>query len=203
MWEIVFALPNLGLNDSIENENVAIVPRHDSRIIEIASENSVSKTFVEGFEDQFRREISPSFLIIQESSPEHIRDISALVGFRNNVAISSIIKGYERSLVNNFGMYTLYSDYFDFYPISITKDGSGFLTNSPSVLGYDGHNKEFIGQTAACLANPAYVKADSASTVYELIEKVWNRRYLRQRQDEWSSRKLFRSLEMAYPYVSE
>lgn len=197
-WELIFSLPNLGLNNAIGSKNIAIVPNDDSRIIEMVSKNNATKHFIEGFGDQFKREVSPSFLIIPSSSPNFLRDIDTLVGFRNIIALSSIIKGYEHSLKSNFVVDTLYSDYFDFYPISVSRDGKGFITSSPSVLGYDDDAQDFQGQTSPALANPGHVTANPDIQIYKLLEKAWNRRYIKRKLNEWHSRKLFRSLEMAY-----
>jgi len=180
-WELIFSLPNLGLRNAIGNENIAIAPSGDSRITEITSKNNVAKHFIEGFEDQFKREVSPSFLIIPIGAPNFLRDIDTIVGFRNIIALSSIIKGYEHSLKSNFVAYTLYSDYFDFYPISISKDGKGFITSSPSVLGYDDEVKNFLGQSSPALANPGHVTANPDAQLYPSLEKVWNRRYLKRK----------------------
>lgn len=196
-WELIFSLPNLSLHKALGNENIAIVPNDDSRITEIASKNNTTKHFVEGFGDQFKREASPSFLIIPGSSPDFLRDTDTLVGFRNIIALSSIIKGYEHSLQRNFLTDTLYSDYFDFYPISVSRDGKGFITNSPSVRGYD-DAQDFKGQTSPALANSGHVTANPDIQLFSLLEKAWKKRYIKRKLTEWYSRKLFRSLEMAY-----
>lgn len=198
MWIIIFALPNINLNEFIGDENIAIVPHDDSRVIEIVKQSSYAKALVENFEDQFGRKNYPSFLIISDKAPQHLRDIDAIVGFRNIVALATIIKGHEHSLTNTFVAYPLYSDYFDFYPITITKDDDGFLTQSPSVLGYDDERRKFKGQTSPSLAGPGHVRAERTGHVFDQLHKVWQRRYLRKRYGEWSTRVLFRSLEMAY-----
>ncbi len=197
-WELIFSLPSLGLHNAIGNENIAIVPNNDSRITKITSKDNVAKHFIEGFKDQFKRDVSPSFLIIPNDAPNFLRDIETIVGFRNIIALSSIIKGYEHQLRKNFVAYTLYSDYFDFYPISISKDGKGFITSSPAVLGYDYEAQNFLGQSSPALANPGHVTAKPDVDIYGLLEKAWNRRYIKRKLNEWQSRKLFRSLEMAY-----
>jgi hypothetical protein len=115
MWIILFALPDLSLREPIGNEYIAIVPHVDSRIKEITERSLYGKALVENFEDQFGRKNYPSLLIISDSAPNHIRNIDAIVGFRNIVALATIIKGHEHSLTSTFGAYPLYSDYFDFY----------------------------------------------------------------------------------------
>ena len=198
MWIILFALPDLILSESIGNENIAIVPHDDARIIEITKQSSYAKALVENFEDQFGRERYPSLLIISDTAPQHIRDIDAIVGFRNIVALTTIIRGHEHSLTSTFVAFPLYSDFFDFYPITITKDDNGFLTQSPSILGFDDERRKFRGQTSPSLAGSGHVRARPIRYLFDQLQKVWERRYLRKRVNEWSTRTLFRSLEMAY-----
>ncbi|MBL7178728.1 MAG: hypothetical protein ISS65_00765 [Desulfobacterales bacterium] len=198
MWIIIFALPDLSLKESLGNENIAIVPHDDSRVIEIVNQSLYAKALVENFEDQFGRKNYPSFLIISDKAPQHLRDIDAIVGFRNIVALSTIIKGHEHSLTSTFVAFPLYSDYFDFYPITITKDDDGFLTQSPSILGYDDERSKFTGQTSPSLAGPGHVRAECTGHLFDQLHKVWQRRYLKKRYSEYSTRILFRSLEMAF-----
>jgi len=198
MWVIIFALPDLNLRESIGNENIAIVPHDDSRIIEITNQSSCARALVENFEGQFGQKNYPSLLIINEKAPEHFRVIDAIVGFRNIVALVTIIKAHEHRLKSTFVAFPLYSDYFDFYPITITKDGDGFLTQSPSISGYDDERRKFKGQTSPSLAGPGHVRAEPKSDLFDELHKAWQRRYLNKKYSEWSTRILFRSLEMAY-----
>jgi hypothetical protein len=202
MWLIIFALPDLNLNEPVGDENIAIVPKDDSRITKITKNSPFSKALVENFEDQFGQKQNPALLIISDTAPQQLREIDAIVGFRNIFALSTIIKGHEHSLTSKFVAYPVYSDYFDFYPITISKDDDGFLTKSPSVLGFDDERKSFRGQTSPSLAGPAHVSAGPPGFLFDQLQKVWSRRYLRKRYGEWSTRALFRSLEMAYQATS-
>ncbi len=202
MWKILFALPDLNQTESVGDEYMSIVPSDDSRLVEIISKSSFSKALVLNFEDQFRRKRNPSFLIIKDSAPSHLRDIDSIIGFRNIFAISTIIRGHEHSLRNKFLAYPVYSDYFDFYPISVSKDDDGFITKSPSVLGFDDEKNKFRGQTSPSLAGLGHIKSPPGDFLFENLHKVWRRRFLSKRYDEWSTRSLFRSLEMAYQATS-
>lgn len=186
------------MNKSIGDESIAIVPHDDSRIIEIVKQSVYPKALVENFEDQFGRKSYPSFLILNDKASQHLRYIDAIVGFRNIVALSTIIKGHEHSLTRSFVAYPLYSDYFDFYPITIAKEDDGFLTQTPSVLGFDDEFKKFSGQPSPTLAGLRHVSADPKSDLFDQLHKVWQRRYLSRRYSERATRSLFRSLEMAY-----
>lgn len=198
MWSIIFALPNLNMGKPIGNENIAIVPHNDLRITEIASKSQFAEALAENFEDQFGQKQYPSFLIISNTASKHLKDIDAIVGFRNIIAISTIIEGHEHSFTSTFVSLPLYSEYFDFYPISITKNDDGFLTQSPSMLGYDDEQRRFAGQTTPGLASPKHFRLDKPGQLFDPLHKVWQRRYLRKRNNEWTTQTLFRSLEMAY-----
>lgn len=198
-WEIIFLLPNLGLCESVGNENIAIASNNDPRVTKITSLDKLSKSLVENFEDQFGRKRRPALLLISRNAPDFLRDdIDAIVGFRNIFALLSIIKGYEHSLMRNFVAYPLYSDYFNFYPITINRSNNGFITSSPSVLGFDDEVQSFRGQTSPGLANSEHINAEADEQLFILLEKVWKRRFIKRRLGEWQTRKLFRSLEMAY-----
>ena len=198
MWIILFVLPDLCVSKSIGDENIAIVPHDDFRIMEIVKQSLYAKAFVENFEDQFGRQHYPSFLISREGAPSHVKDIDVLVGFRNIVALTTIIKGHEHSLKNTFMSFPLYSDYFDFYPITISKDDDGFLTQSPSILGFDDEQNNFTGQISPGLASPGHLTSDCSGHLFDLLQKVWQKHYLEKKLTKWPSRALFRSFEMAY-----
>ncbi|MEW6068741.1 MAG: hypothetical protein AB1610_10685 [Nitrospirota bacterium] len=132
MWSIFFVLPNISVKDQIGNDYLGIVPHNDNRITQ--AKDPYTKALVNNFTDQFGREVHPSFLIFSDNISDRLRDIESFVGFRNSFALSVIIKGHEHSLTITFVAYPLYSDYFDFYPITVTKGNDGFIT---SVLSHN------------------------------------------------------------------
>jgi len=197
-WEIIFLLPNLGLRESFGNDKIAIVPDNDLRVVEIVSSSKIAKSLVNNFENQFRRKMRPALLLLRKNAPAKLREIDTIVGFRNILAICSIIKGHEHSLTATFVAYPIYSDYFDFYPISISRKNDGFITSSPSILGFNDEARNFRGQTSPSLANPGHINADPDKQLFPLLEKAWKRRFVSRRIGEWQTTALFRSLEMAY-----
>lgn len=198
MWSIFFVLPNISVQGPIGNEWLSIVPHDDSRISGTITTNSFARALVENFEDQFGRKVFPSLLILNNDAPGHIRDVEAIVGFRNAFALSTIIMGHEHSLTSTFVAYPLYSDYFDFYPITISRHNDGFITSSPSILGFDDEDQNFKGQTSPSLAGLGSVSVRQDDGLFNLLERVWKRRFISRRTNEWSTIALFRSLEMAY-----
>jgi hypothetical protein len=198
MWSVFFVIPNLSLHQPVGNNYIAILPEDDPVVRQICSSSETTKILVEGFEDQFGTKAHPSILVVDSTAPDSIRDVEAIVGYRNAFALSTIIKGYEHRMVSTFTAFPLYSDYFDLYPITISGTGDAFITSSPSVLGYSDQTHKFRGQTSPNLAGSENLLASADACLFELLEKAWIRRFAKARTGEWSTRALFRSLEMAY-----
>lgn len=202
MWSIFFVLPNVIIHESAGNEYISIVPCSDPRVGESISTNPFAKALIENFEDQFGRRIYPSALIVKDDAPDYLKNIDALTGFRNALAISTIIKGHEHSLTSRFVAYPLYSDFFDFYPVTGSRQNDGFIKSTPSVLGFDDEHQDFRGQISPSLGGPEDLTDTVEDQLFKLLQKAWERRFIRQRREEWSTRTLFRSLEMAYQAAS-
>lgn len=202
MWSIFFVLPNVTMRQAVGNEYISIVPYSDSRLEESISTNPFARSLVENFEDQFGRKIYPAALIVNDDAPDYLKSIDALTGFRNALAISTIIKGHEHRLTSTFVVYPLYSDFFDFYPLTVSRDNDGFIIRTPSVLGFDDEHNEFRGQISPGLGRPGDLSDKAEDHVFKLMHKAWERRFFKRKCDEWSTRTLFRSLEMAYQAAS-
>jgi hypothetical protein len=197
MWFIFFVLPEIQVKQAIGNDLIAIAPYDDPRVKECISNSLYAKALAENFKDQFGRSTIPSFLIAVDTIPNHMRDIEAIVGFRNAFALSVITKAHEHSLSSQFVAYPLYSDYFQLYPITVGKDNNCFLTHSPALLGFEHEHKKFSGQTNPSLAGQCGMLTDNDASLFNLILRAWERRFVKGRT-EWSTTALFRSLEMAY-----
>ena len=198
MWIIFFVLPEIQVKQAIGNDLILIAPFDDPRVKECVSNSPYAKALAENFKDQFGRSITPSFLIAVDAIPNCIRDIEAIVGFRNAFALSVIARGHEHSLSNKFVAYPLYSDYFQLYPITIGKDNDCFLTHSPALHGFDDEYEKFAGQTNPSLAGQCGMSTDNDTSLFNLILRAWERRFLKGKTSDWSTTALFRSLEMAY-----
>lgn len=195
MWEIVFILPNLKLDKPFENDFLAIVPHNDSRILEITKEISFVEKIVNSFIDQFRQKKYPAFLIKSDNCPVEFDVSEAIIGFRNLFAISCLVKAYEHSLNHSFVAFPLFSEYFDFYPITVAIDKKDLVIFSPAVLGVD-EPEQFIGQTSPGL--PTEYIAQPDEYLANNLVFVWEKAYIKSARRKWKIRALFRSLEMAY-----
>jgi len=204
MWTILFALPNLNLKEPVGNYHISIVPHSDPRIKEFTSDSELAEIFVNNFEDQYRKKCLPSFLIKNEDSLP-IGNYG-IVCYRNALALSTIIKGYEHYFAHPHRAYPIYSDNFDFYPLTISSDqrsliakipdglqiSFGFLETSPSFFA------GFRGQRSPGLSTegePYRISND----LFNLLQKVWEMAFVKaEKPNDWPTLALFRSLEMAY-----
>lgn len=197
-WLFEAILHNLSINKPIENGYVAIVPATDNRAKSLTESSPALRRILSGFTDQFGGSVSPSLMIARPMAPNRQFEKDALIGFRNAIAICSIVKSWTEELVSrvNFNVFK-YSNYFDIYPISVGRDGETILIHS---LGIDRPEK-FVGQISPELATS--YRATSRRLFYDeellnAILLVWKDRFLKRKVREWRSRVLFRSLEMAF-----
>lgn len=197
-WLFVGLLHNLSLHEPVENGYVAIVPDTDDRVISLTEASPALRRLVSSFTDQFGRSASPSLMIVHPRAPKKLLSQDALIGFRNAIAICSIIQAWEEALVRNQSLNVLkYSNYFDLYPIGVGKDGDTMIIRSPSILGMDDSEK-FVGQISPELAYTSRVTSFYDEELLKAILLVWKDRFLKRRIRDWQSHVLFRSLEMAF-----
>ncbi|MCK4827848.1 hypothetical protein KA005_69610, partial [bacterium] len=196
-WKFIFILHNLAIEEPLENEFIAIVPKTDQRVTDLINKKKTLNNLVNRFTDQFKRPVDPAILIVSNDAPQSVLDNEALVAFRNIFAINSIIESWVTFLNRRWQIGSLnYSNYFDIYPISPDKDYKYLITRSPSIHGLD-ESKTFFGQTSPELATVRSKINHDSEIINELLER-WNQRYVKCKTRDWTTRVLFRSLEMAY-----
>lgn len=198
-WDFAFLIPNINLKEQIGNENIAIVPKADPRAKLIIKSKISAKAFVSNFKNQFGKKISPTLLLIQHSRFDNFtKEVAPIVGFRNIIAISCIIKSYQDALNNNHTVGGIfYSDNFNIYPFSIRGTDDDLVRYSPSIMGMDYEYAKFRGQTTPGLTDPDDISLKPDVQLFQLLEKAWNRHYIKN-NNKWQMIALFRSLEMAY-----
>ena len=197
IWEFAYLLPHAAFSEPIENEFLAIVPPTDDRLKDLARQHAAIGKLTTKFTDQFGRAVNPSALLVRSDAPESV-DFHAVVSFRNTVAISSIIDAWVWRLQSPgvSAHNPLWSDYFDFYPFTETKDGSGLIAQSVANLEYWDNLDKFSGQRSAHLPNADRLTFDVDRLALAACLKQWHRRFIT-RKKEWKTRVLFRSLQIA------
>ena len=98
-WLFVGLLHNLSLQEPVENKYVAIVPDTEDRAVSLTEASPALRRLVSGFTDQFGRTVSPSLMIFHPKAPKRLFTQDPIIGFRNAIAICSIIRAWEEALV--------------------------------------------------------------------------------------------------------
>ncbi len=196
-WTILFVMHNLSVSEPIEGGFLAIVNKDDERVSNLLINHDCLKDLIGNFSDQFQSKHSPSILIRRTDAPESLNKIEGIVGFRNIIALSTIIRSWEDALVRDqVFLHTFYSNYFDIYPIYPSKDYKYLLTNSPSLTGLDDRHDEFHGQSSPELAGfQRNIEFDDI--LFKELMAKWKQSYVKTRSSR-KIRSLFRSLEIAY-----
>jgi len=199
MWKIAFVLPNLKIGNSIETNYLALVDYDDERIIEIKKEQQNSSKLLNGFIDDFKKHINPSVLIYKEGFPENAVSIDSIVTFRNIVAISTILLNWSKDYSQASPMGPLFSNNFDFYPIKLTNDGN-LITSNPVLESFYSKNAPFIATPSREV--PRVDIGLSDPTLFEPLIQLWKNKYESGQDENFITRIIFRSLEMAFYALS-
>lgn len=193
-WTFAFLVPHAAFLEPVENEYLALVPNSDPRLVELRQRLPAVGKLTNSITDQFNRPIEPSALLVRADRPETV-DFYATASFRNLVAISSVIDAWTFKLNGGTAGYPLWSDYFDFYPFTVTKDGDRLIAQSVASIEI-GKPDTFAGQRAPHLQTTSFMSFGTDKKTLTTCLEQWDRRFVKRRKD-WKSSILFRSLEVA------
>jgi len=200
-WEFVFLLHNLELKEAFESEFMAIVPNNDARISKIVAAVPAVASLNQNFTDQHGKQRRPCALIIRKDASRWVRSLEAIVSFRNIFAVSCLLYAWQHTIRSLNVFFPLWSDFFDFYPISLTRDPSFLHVLSPAVdAAYP--PKDFRGQVSPNLCNPTQLRFQPDDKILSSLLGVWEKGFAGTDSLDWPTCVLFRSLEMAYQAAS-
>jgi len=196
-WIFIFVLHNLSVNERIGNDYVSIVPTNDERITSLITEHNTLRYITGSFSDHFKRKVDPAILIVNKNAPKRVLHNDSLSAFRNIIALLNILESWQQFLSSGHKSFIPnYSNYFDFYPISPSKDYKHFITWSPALHGLD-DPKDFRGQTSPEITTSMKAEPIDSELKKGLLEH-WEARFVKGMEQEWVTTVLFRSLEMAF-----
>ena len=197
-WLWAYLLHNLTCKKPFESDFLAIVPHSDSRVQEIALRSHLYRCLIDNFTDQMGSKRYPSILLVREDAPQAVRQIDAVVSFRNLVALSCVIYGRQQSIAGPNVWGTLYTDYFDFYPTTVSEDGTSARTLSPAWDSF-GYPREIRGQTSPGLPSTESLGSIEADEqLLQFLMEAWADLYAGSKRFESEGTALFRSLQVAY-----
>lgn len=195
-WRFIAVFHNLHITESIKTKYAMVVPHNDSSTTAIRGEFETFSKVVDSFQDHCGREIHPSLLFLHDRVP---RDLDAMIAFRNILALSTCTKAWEKDICYRRQLnYFKYSNYFDLFPYTLSKDGMEHLiAYTPSIHAWD-DPAEFQGQCSPEIATAGASSLSFDEEIFEALIKRWIDYHVRKTDRGWASRALFRSLEMVY-----
>ncbi len=192
-WHLAYLMPHTKFDAPIEHGPLALVPPADHRLVELAAKSKAVDVLVSRTTDQFGEAIEPSAILIRSDAPKDI-DFYAVASFRNAVAIASIIDAATRQYSGGRAGYPQWSDYFDLYAFTATTDGN-LMARSLTSMEVN-RPEEFTGKRAPHLSSNRRLSFGVDRSILAGCLRQWDRRFIKKRQ-EWRTRVLFRSLEIA------
>jgi hypothetical protein len=176
---------------------MAIIPYNEKRLKFIRLNNPAAKKLLTNFKTITGTRVKPPALVWRKDAPKTVQHNEAVVAFRNSLAISCLLYCCSVSVNSDNVWGPVFSDYFDFYPVTIGKKGS-FHISSPALEAYGPSLDKFFGSIYPHLLYHDFLSAEIDKFMAEKLIKKWNERFVSLAKDTWDSRLLFRSLEIAY-----
>jgi hypothetical protein len=211
-WDFAFALYNLRLPlsdnpldrwtwpDGIDlaTGTVAIVSGDDPRVAAIRAERNEVEAILSSFRNYSGERYTPAVLITRRDAPESVtRDLTALLSFRNAVALSFVLRGRAAGAKGSVGDAPTWTDTFDFHPLQVSRSGRP-VVQSPALLDLIRTEKPANFSPSPHTGVHTARRLWCDGYLYPTLGSEWKRCYLSPAQDDAYGRALFRSLEIAY-----
>lgn len=195
-WVFRYLLPSVNFRSPVEHGPLAIVPHDDERLVPLAEASTAVRRLLGRFTNQFGEEVKPSALLIKTASVGDL-DFYALSSFRNIVALASVIDALSMRYSSRHGSshFPAWSDYFDFYPFTLTTDGNLFARSPAS--SEENKPGRFSGQKSPHLPGVEGLSFGMDPTTLDLCLPRWDR-FLPGAGETPATKRLFRALEVAY-----
>lgn len=213
-WEFVLALPNLRIapdrdpGDSsqfpsgitLDSDVVAITGGEDRIVTQIRSESSPVNQILSSFRDEYGNGYIPAVMLARKAAPDKLKhDAGAFNDFRNAVAMSMVLPGKAAHAVSGGNMRPTWADTFDFHPALVGKLGN-VIIQSPALNNLVGPDLLYLSPSPSISVHSFGLYPDRF--LYRCLGREWRRRYVRPARNDLFSRRLFRSLEVAYQAAS-
>lgn len=193
-WLFAYLMPHTGFLQPIEHYPLALVPPNDPRLIENEATSKAVSQLTSNFSDQFGKKVRPAALLVYADALKSMNFYKVLC-FRNAVAVASIIDAATMQYSGGRVGYPQWADYFDLYAFTVTPDNVDLVTQSLLKMELNKPDK-FSGQRAPHLVTSERLSFGFDKRIFEGCMRFWDRRFISNR-NEWKTRVLFRSLEIA------
>ena len=195
-WTAVSVLPNIELNEPIDGELAALVPRDDARVRALSGAHPNLRMFLGRFKDAFGARLRPAVLLARANAPSTVFTVDAIASFRDAISIAVVTRARAWELAKPRGHRVTYSNAFSFYPWMLDKNHEDLIGNTPAFLGI--HDvKAFHGQSSPEISRHTLSAYDIDRPLIDALIARWHVRYGGGKPARWPEIALFRSLNMA------
>ncbi|MFN0150506.1 MAG: hypothetical protein ACKVU1_07335 [bacterium] len=192
-YEFIVAVPGLTSTPPIEAEETLFVGRNDPRYKAIIAREKPVETFLRRFNSPLGKRLSP--VIIARRVASRRLSTSALTGFRNAIAVQSVLKQRIAAWHGTPGSDVTFVDPFDIYPAGPGR-GHYLQYSTPMARGLDKIHA-LRGQPGLGVFHPDWNVVDQDDELLAALMCVWKWR-ARHIADVSFRERVMRSLEMAY-----
>ncbi len=193
----VITIPSIDIQGSVSISDLALVGSKHELYGELQAENPVMAKYLAAFRSPTGKAIHPSTVVRDASLPKV--DANRLCRFRNAVAVSSVLLSRTNHYVKDDLLYggAYCTDLFDFYPVSVSSDGTDLIGETVYERSVYMQVDEFLGSTT-----PAVIFTEQVAPVFDQYLMVWLLNLLehraRRKADIQIANRVFRSIELAY-----
>ena len=197
MWTLIAVLPNLPIDKSWELEFFAFAHPADPRLEAICRSSIAAQALLKNFKHPFKRGCRPCAFLMADNCPKRFRSWEAMTDLRNAFAIAAVLHGWKHAVGSANIWFPQYSDYFDFYPLYPSPDGTGLICNGYALNSYD-NAAAFEGQPYPDLPGPhGSFRVGVDKSLLNLLTAEWKAKYTIS-PSSWRQIAIFRSLSIAY-----
>ena len=192
----VMTIPSVDFLDCyVAINDLMLLGSGDKRYQDLEEQNPVLKQYLDSFKTPFGRKVNPSIVVRDESLGKV--DVPHLCAFRNAIAIAGVISSRICSYIHNQATGFYCTDLFDFYPVSVSSDGTDLIAKTPFELSAWCNVKGFAGQTTPAVIYPENIQpAFDEKLMLALLDVVEKQPHTR---DEHSFKaRVIRSMEITY-----
>lgn len=194
-WEPIWALPNIEIEEPVDNDIVALVPSSDPRIQELIDKYPIFRMFMGQFKDFHGEPIEPTLIIRRSDVTEYFKNIDPIASFRDLVVASTVPLARSLSIINrHIPDRVTYSNSFWVYPWMVSDDYESIIAHTPAMLALDNIG-QFSGRSSPDLPRTNLLRRCFDKPLLQELLRRWGARY-ETNSPKREDVKLFRSLNM-------
>jgi len=191
----VMTIPSVDFLNYVAINDLMLLGSHDKRYQDMKAQNPVLKQYLDSFKTPFGTKINPSIIVRDESLPRV--DASHLCAFRNAIAIAAVVGSRVYLCIREQIPVFFCTDLFDFYPVSVSSDGTDLIARTPFEISAWCNVNDFTGQTTPAVIYPENIQPVlDEKLMLALLDVIENK--ARTFDEKSFKTRVIRSMEMSY-----